>query len=455
MLVETPVETRPTLTRRRLRREVWRLAWPVIVQNFFQTLILTTDALFVGWLGTSSLAAMGVAWPIFWSSSAILFAIQVGALALVARAVGEGDPEKSRESAATALVAGLFLGLPLAAACSLGAEPLARLFSADPELVHRASLFLAVASLSLPFSILTHVGTAVLRGSGNTSTPMWVAGGVNLINIALNYLLIFGRYGFPELGITGAGVATLSARMVEGLVLAGWLCRRDAVIRLTLADLGRISRASLARFLRVTVPAMVEPLVLHSGFLVFSGLISSLGAASMAAHRVAVSIESFTFMPGFAFGIASATLVGQALGARRPRQAEVSCQEALRMAMLLMVGVGLAYLVAPVALARCFTTDPDVLPKVVTCLLLAGLEQPFMAVGLTLQGALRGAGDTRSTVYVAAVGVWAVRVPFVWLAVRHGFGLGGVWAVALVDWSIRAGIYWWLYRRGRWKAVAL
>lgn len=455
MPVEALVESPPTPGRLDLRRKIWQLAWPVLVQNLFQTLILITDALMVGWLGTTSLAAMGVAWPIFFTAGNLLNALGVATQALVARAVGERDPAKARANAATGLAAGMMLGLVFAWAGARGSHWMATFFSDDPEVVHGATLFLTVAFLATPFSVLATIATAVLRGAGNTATPMRVSGSVNLINIGLNYLLIFGHAGAPELGITGAAVATFCAKAVEGIVLLALLYHPRAPVPLAVSDFGRICRGSIARFARVTLPAVAEPLVLHSGFLLFSAMVAGLGAAAIAAHRIAVSIEALSFMPGFAFGVACATLVGQALGARRPREAEGSCRETLFMAAGLMTVIGLAYVAFPRQLAGLYGAEPNVTALVIGCLFIGALEQPFMAIGMVLQGALRGAGDTRSTVYVAAAGVWVVRVPFVWLAVRAGWGLTGVWLVALVDWGVRASAYSLLYRRGGWKAVRL
>ncbi|MBI5365803.1 MAG: MATE family efflux transporter [Planctomycetes bacterium] len=457
MPVDTLVYARPAppKARRSLRREVWKLAWPVLLQNFFQTLILVTDSLMVGSLGKEALAAMGAAWPIYWSAQSLLAAIQVGTLALVARSVGEEDEGKTRANSMTALVLGLVCGLVFAAAGSWGAYAMAACFSHEPEVVHLSGLFLEISLLALPFTAFAMVATSILRGAGDTATPMWVSGSVNLLNILLNWLLIFGKAGCPALGIPGSALATFAAKAVEGAVLLGLLFLPRGPAGLRLGDAARIGRASMARFFRVTVPAMVEPLVLHSGFLVFSAMVAALGAASMAAHRIAVSIESLSFMPGFSFGIACSTLVGQALGARQPRAAELSCRETLRMAVLMMSALGLVYVAFPRQLARCYIDDPEVLSLVVTCLLIGALEQPFMGISMSLQGALRGAGDTKSTVYVAALGVWCVRVPGTWLVTRLGWGLPGVWVVALVDWSVRSAAYALLYRRGHWKRVAL
>ena len=177
----------------------------------------------------------------------------------------------------------------------------------------------------------------------------------------------------------------------------------------------------------------------------------------MAAHRVALAVESLTFMGGYGFVMAASGLVGQALGEGRPDKADAALRECGRLALAVMVPMGLLFLAFPGVFTRVFAPGlPAVAGLAAACVRIAGVNQPFMALAMTLAGGLRGAGDTRSPVATAVVGVWLVRVPLAWaLAYPAGLGLRGIWITMIVDWAARTAVLGAVYLRGRWKAIKL
>lgn len=442
-----------------LRREILHLAWPVVLQNLSRTMMFLVDTFMIGRLGPEAVAAAGIVGPIFHTVAGVLGAVGVAATAVTARAWGEGDRGKQEREAATSLAAAGLAGIPLSAAGAWLLPAAAGLFPVPgaPALGGMAAGYLFWSGLSLFFFALDSAAAGVLRAAGRTRLPMAAALAGNALNILLNWIFIYGNLGAPAMGVAGAGLATAAALAFQSAVEAAALALRGSPVRIRLASFRGVTRSSLSRFARVALPAAVEPLVLQSGWLVYTRVVTLLGAAPLAAHRAAVTVEALTYMPGYAFAVAGSALVGQSLGAGRPDRAEAVLRETARLATALMSAAGAAFLVFPGPLVRPFVPGAEEVSGLAAlCLAISAFEQPFMATAMALGGGLRGAGDTRSPVAAAVLGVWLVRVPLSWaLAFPAGLGLPGIWITMIADWAARTVYFKILCRRGAWKRLSL
>ena len=442
-----------------LRREILRLAWPVVLQQAYRSVLFYVDMLMVGRLGATAMAAIGVAGPMIWTLSTVLGALAVGTTAVIARNTGAGDAARSRRDAGAALGMAVVAGAACTLAGWFGSPALAELFAIEgsPEATAMSARYMQVVSLGFIPMLVELTGSAVLRGAGNTRVAMLAALVANLLNVAGNYALIFGNWGFEPRGVVGAAISTAIAFGAEGALILAFLFSRASPVRLRPRDLWNVSRESVARILRLSLPAAVEPLILQTGFLGYTRIVTGLGVTSMAAHRAGIAVESASFLPGYGFAIACGAIVGQCLGAAHPAQAERACRETMRITIYLMSVLGIAFLVVPEFLVGLFLPgEPAAIRLGALSLATAAFEQPFMAAAMVLGGALRGAGDTRSPVLVAMVGMWAVRLPMAYLlAVTYGMGLVGIWITMTLDWSVRAVVFWILYKRGRWRTLVV
>jgi putative MATE family efflux protein len=447
--------------RRSLRREVLRQSWPLVLQNLSRTLMFIVDTAMIGRLDESSLAAMGVAGPVSFLVVSLLASLAVATVATVARAWGARDPAKAESEAAASALVALAVGLPLSLLGAFAVPELARLFpvEGDPRVTGSARAFLRFEGAAFLFVCLDLSASGILRGAGSTRVPMIATIAANAVNVFLNWVLIYGNLGAPALGMPGAGLATAVAMAVQGLVPFVFLWTPAAPVRLTLKSLRAVRRDDLARLLRLALPAALEPLVVQTGFLAFTRLVTLLGSSAMAAHRTAIAVESLTFMGGYGFVMAGSALVGQALGEGRPDRASRALFECSRFAVLAMSGVGVLFLLVPGLFVSIFISGPGTAGAAglaADCLRIAAVEQPFMALAMALAGGLRGAGDTRSPVAVAVVGLWLVRFPVAWaLAFPAGLGLQGIWITMIVDWAARSAVLGWSVARGRWKSIRL
>src|SRR5688572_1032875 len=335
------------LDRPALRREVWRQAWPLVLQNLSRMLMFWVDTAFAGRLDASAQAAMGVAGPISYTVVSVLAALSVGTIATVARAWGEKS--SAEEEASASAVLALAAGVPLTLLGVWLLPALATLFPMPdaPGATASAQAFLRWEAAAFVFLCLDLSASGILRGAGKTAVPMVAAVAANALNIPLAWMFMFGRLGAPRLGLEGAGVATAIAMAFQGLFTFGALWTSRSPIRLRLSGLARTGREELARLARVALPAAVEPLVLHAGFLAYTRLVTSLGETAVAAHRVALAVESLTFMGGYGFVMAASGLVGQALGEGRPDKADAALRECGRLALAVMLPMGALFLLIP------------------------------------------------------------------------------------------------------------
>ena len=446
---------RLALSEETLTRSILRLAGPAVAENLLVTMVWFVDTFLIGWLrNPAGLAAVALGSMFIHITESVFAALSISAVAMVARAWGAEKYEQGRRVGGQAITLAVMVALVVIALMWPNAEALMNLMGAEPEVVHLGSMYIRVILVTSVLGFPLRVLSGIMRGSGDTRTPMYITGIMNVWNVAAAYALVFGPGPFPSLGVLGAGIATASARVVGGglalyVVFAG---RRTVHIeprRVLQWDWGIVKE-----MIRLALPAAGEVLIIRAGSMAFTRIVSSLGTVPLAAHEIAVTVESLSFMPGFGFSVASTTMVGQSLGAKRPDLAEKSIRTSLKFALAIMGMVSLLFAFFGRQLVAIFGATPEVLDLAGLAVQLAALEQVSIAVQMVLGGSLRGAGDTRSPMVVSMIGTLFFRITTVYLfTIVFGWGLAGVWLGTAVDWAGRATLMYWMYRRGRWKTV--
>lgn len=434
-------------------RAIWTLAGPVILAFSLESIVGLCDALMVGRLGAAATAAVGLGVHVLSAVNLGMFAVGTGALAVVARHVGAGDRRAADHAVSQAVVAALGLSVVVATPVVAAAPALVALFGVAPEVAAEATPFVRLIVLAVPADAVVFTVAASLRAAGDTRTPLGIGTVVGLTNVLLAWILIFGRLGFPALGARGAAVATVAAFTTGAVLAVALLARGRLALRLR-RDRGLVDPGAIRRLLRVGYPAAVEHVLMQAGFLAYMVFAARYGTAAVAAYFIGVRILALAFLPGFGFGAAAGTLVGQALGAGRPADAARSARLATGLAMALMTAGALALLAFARPIARLFVDDPAVVDAAVSFIRMLALAQPLMAVDFTLGGALRGAGDTRVPLVAALVGFYGVRLALSALvAFVLGLDLAWLWATLLGDYLARAAIKTSRFRSGRWAHV--
>lgn len=449
-------------------REVLRLAAPAIGTSLLNTLVFVADRLMLARFDRAALASMQLQGPLMWSVASVFMALGVGTVALVARATGAGDLERARRIARAALRLALALGLLTAFGGLLGLDVLVRALGPDDlELQALSRDYLRVGMAMLPLEFVATAAAMIHHGHGDTRTPFVVGIVANLANVGANAILIFGAdlggLRVPPLGTEGAALGTALAFALETVLLVGNLARRRhplSIGPLRVLASRREHEESTRALVKLGVPAVIERLVVHAGFLAFAKAVTTLGELPMATNQAMVTIESICFLCADGFGVAAATVMGQRLGAGDVEGARRGGSAATGMAVTTITGLGLVIWATAAFTLPVFAPDPATGPALVAAgqdvMPILVLSQPFMSCSIVVAQGLRGAGDTRSPVVAAIGGGLFVRVGLAYgLTMGLDLGLSGIWWASMGDWIVRTAILLVVFARGRWTRLRL
>lgn len=437
-----------------LNRHMLELALPSLVENLLQTMLGFVDLVFVGQLGASAIAGVGLGIQWMFTLQVAFMGLAIGNTALVARAIGAGDPQEAERIAKQSLLIAALTSFGIGAFGFLFADDILHLMGATAEVTEIGAGFLRIVTTFSIVMAVMFIGGGTLRGAGDTRTPMLITGFINAINIALDYLLIFGNFGFPRLGTNGSAVATTIARGIGALLILYVLFKRGGALKLAARGGWGFHRDAIRRLLNIGGPAAAEQIVFQLGFITFSAVVLLLGTNDLAAQQIAFNVSGFSILPAFAFGVAALTLVGQNLGAKDPQRAEQCAWEALKSGTLWMCVMGVGFFFGRAFLVGMYNNDPEVQRLGEMLMIFIAIAQPFQAISIVWGSALRGAGDTRATLVITFIGIWVVRVCVGYLiGIVLGLGLFGVWIGWIADFLVRALLIVWRFRAGKWKTL--
>lgn len=438
------------------RTALLRLAWPAVLEMLLHTSVWTLDTVMVGRLGAVALSAVALGGQFCWTILFIIASLGTGTMILVARRVGAGDEEEALRIGGMALVLMVILSLVISIGMYFFAPSLFNLAGTEPDVTSQGIEYLRIVALSAVFILPAMAGTAILRGWGNTRTPLYIIGTSNAVNLVLDYILIFGHMGFPAMGVRGAAIASFLAHVVGFILVAWYLFIRWKAPGLSLRHLGKLQYTAARTLIRLSIPTGLEWFVIDGSRAAQSLIVASMGTSVLAAHQVTIVAESLSFMPGWGFAVATTILVGQSLGRGQREAAAEGARQGTILSLFAMGAFTILFLTVPRMLASLFTTDTAVISLSARCLMVTALSQPFIAIAENLAGALRGAGDTRSPFFVSSITSWGIRLPLTIVLVKIlNLPLPYVWATMVLDWLIRAGITGYLFKRGRWKEISI
>ncbi len=365
-----------------------------MAENLLVSMVFFSDTFMIGWLhDPSALAAVGLSSTFLQLVQAVFQALSVSATAQVAQLWGSGARDRAARVAAQAISLAMAVAVAVSAVFWVLAPHLFRLMSASEATAHLGALYMRLILLTSFAGYPLQVATGIMRGSGDTRTPMSITGLMNVWNVIAAGALIFGLGPLPALGVAGAGLATASARLLGGGLALGVLMRGQSLVHLRTGQLSQWDGRIVRSLVRQSLPTAGEAAVRQTGSLLFMRIVARLGDVALAAHQIAVNIESLSFMPGTGMSVAGTTLVGQSLGAGRAELAEKSTGRVIGFAALIMGGVGVVFALFGPAIAALFGSTPAVVAAAGSAIRIGALEQLPLAVMMTMSGCLRGAGD--------------------------------------------------------------
>ncbi len=437
-----------------LARKILLLTLPVTLGRQLENIIEMVNLFMIGKLGAEAISAYGISRTVTMVTSVSMMAVTTGTFSLVAQAIGAGSFKNASATAKQALGLLLLSSIVISPSGVLAAPYMLPALSVGPEVVQMGTPFLQVFYLGMPFMTLNYAITTCLHGAGDTRTPFYIGLLNNSVKLSISYLLIFGVFGLPRLGVTGAAVGDIVGRGV-GVIVGFWVLYSGRFGLTLLPETSYRPNWNLARrILKIGVPAAFQGFVRNGSSLVYVKLIAltKLSTPALAAFSIGRQIERVLRHTSLSFGTAATTLVGQSLGQKNPDQAERWGWTTMATAMVVVVTLSVpAVLFAP-QIIGVFTDVPDVIGIGVIYLFAIVLSEPFMCVGYTSAGGLQGAGETLPPFYYTVVSQWFVRLPIAYLlAFTFGYDINGIWG-ALIVFSITQGLLnLRKFAKGDWK----
>jgi putative MATE family efflux protein len=444
--------THQDFTQGNLNRAILLLAVPMVLEMVLESLFAVVDVAWVGRLGADAVATVGLTESMLALVMAIGMGVAMSATAMVARRIGEKDPEDAAIAAVQGIAVGLGISLVIGIPAGIFAPQLLAAMGASPAIVIAGSGYARIALGGCGAIVMLFLNNAIFRGAGDAAIAMrllWVS---NVINLALDPCLIFGLGPFPRLGVTGAALATFTGRSIGVLYQFYRLMRGTERIHV-LARHVRLNLRVMARLLKVSLTGMLQFAIANASWIGLVRIVSLFGAAAVAGYTVAIRIVIFFILPAWGLSNAAATLVGQNLGAKQPERAEQSVWRTGMYNMIFLGAIGVFFIVFATPIVRLFVgEDPSVVPIAALALRTLSCGNVGYAYGMVMLQAFNGAGDTLTPTIVNFFGFWVLELPLAWwLAVKVGIRAEGAFLSIVIAECAIAAASMALFRRGRWK----
>ena len=441
------------------RKLIISLTWPALAENFLSSLMSMADMIMVGGLGAYAISAVGLVIQPKFIMMAAFMAMNVGTTALVAQSKGARNPNEANRALNQSLILSIFMTIIVCTAVALTAEPLIRLIAGSElseKIIVEGLAYYRIQIYGFPTLALTFTMNAALRGAGNTRATFYNNTVANLVNVALNYCLINGHFGFPRMEVRGASLATVLGQCV-GLIMALYVViGGKQYIRLKLRNNWKIDFTMIKRIVNIGIPSFIEQIIMRVGALWFTTIVTALGDISYAAHMVAMNIQQLSFTTGMAFGTAATTLVGQSIGRKRIDLAKVYVRMTQVLGIIVSVVIAIFMFTCGKLLSRMYSDDMQIISLAADMVKIIAIVNPIMNARFIYASALRGAGDSKSAAIVTFIGVLLVR-PLVALLLVNviGMGLTGIWIALSSDFIISCAVIAIRYRKGKWTQLEI
>lgn len=428
------------------------LAWPTIFEQIMLTMVQYVDTAMVGSLGADATASVALNASCTWLLSGIMTAAGIGFSVQVSRHIGGGNLDKARQVVRQALTATAILGVCVTLLMQLIARRLPYWLGADPAIIPDAGLYLSTVTSVFALHLCSVVCSGIMRGAGDTRTPMLFNLFTNLLNIAGNALLIFptrpvtlGGRSFTMwgagLGVWGAAISTAFAAALTGCIMLGCIFFKPSPVRISIRGDYRPNRKIMRDAWFLALPAALERVTISVGQILVTYIVTSVGTAALAAHHLAVTAESLSYLPAYGLGVAATTLVAQSLGAGEKEMAYQYGRLCALFGVAFMAVGGVILFVFSTPLIQIFTRDAGVILQGAQLLRIVSVIEPFFAVSIVLFGVFRGAGDSKWPFYISIMGMWVVRLTLSWLFAKVlDWGLSGIWVAIDIDLFLRAAL---------------
>jgi putative MATE family efflux protein len=441
---------------------IGRLAYPVVLANLLQATVGIIDIWMVSRLGTQATAAVGMSRQLIMVVIISTAGLAVGNRTMVAQFTGAKRPDMVTRVAAQSIIVMFLAAAALSLVGILLGPLMLQVLGAGPEIVTLSIPYMRVYFTLCIFMLFNFMFNAMLQGAGDMRTPLVIMVVINVIHVFFNYMFIYGAGPFPEMGVTGAAMGTMASRFVGTMVGLGVLFSGRFAVKLSREASFRPDWDLISRMLRIGMPVAVQNVVRTLSNLGFLWVVTNSAAAefqreaNVAAYSVGIQSEAFSFMPAMALSVVATTLVGQAQGAKEPREAERRGWMTGVIGVAAMSAVGIVLFVFAPQVIAVFNEarDPLVTQAGVAYLRINALVEPFLALSIVMRGALDGAGDTRPPLYYTILAQWVIRLPLSYvLVMMTGVGINGAWYAMAMSTVVQGILTANRFRTNEWKLI--
>ena len=434
----------------------FQMAWPSSMEMVLIGLIGSADLIMVSHIGSEAIAAVGITTQPKFILMAFVMALNTGVTVIISRRKGQNRPKEANNVLMNALVMSVVMSFLMSLIGVFFADPILRIAGATDDYIHLAVRYFQLVSIGNFFTSVANTLTSAQRGAGNTKISMITNLTANIFNLVFNYLLVYGIGIFPELGVTGAGVATLIGNIIGFMIAIYSISRKSDFIQLQLKDI-KVNLTHMFELIRVSSSAFIEQIFIRGGFLAFSIIIAKLGTDAFATHQVVMNILSLSFAFGDGLSIASSTLVGQNLGKERPDLAMLYSKVLQRIGLLVAFVLAFLIIVFRLDILSLFSQGNEVVLHMGgPLMIIVGITVSFQILGVITIGTLRGAGDLKFTALLMMICIGFIRPICGYLfAITFGGGLMGAWLAILLDQSVRTMTSQQRFATGTWLSIRI
>ncbi|WP_138495671.1 MATE family efflux transporter [Paenibacillus pinistramenti] len=434
---------------------MFRLTWPIFLELLLFTLMGSVDTFMISSVSDDAVAGVGAANQIIWIAILVLEVIGNGAAIVVAQYLGSKKTVEAAQVTANAITINLAVGLVLSAVFLLSGGHMLKLMHVNGAILDYASDYIQIVGGGIFLQALINALSATIRTHGFTKQTMIVSLLMNVFHVAGNYVLIYGHFGFPAMGVQGAAISTVFSRFVC-LIIFFWLLYRVMEVRVRFHYYLNLSKLYIAKILKIGIPSAFESIVYQMCQLTFTMYVTYLGAEAMATRQYAVNISSYIYLFSMAIGMGTAIIVGHYVGSRRQQDAYTKVFQSVKWALAATIIVDLIIIAFRIPLFHLFTDDQAIIKLGAQVLLLSIVLETGRTVNIVIINSLRASGDAKFPVYMGLISMVCMSLPLGYLLVfQLHLGLAGIWlAIAADEWT-RAVIMYFRWRSRAWENYSL
>lgn len=449
-------------SKKSLISDISTIAAPVFIELLMGTLFGMVDMMMLGRSGdaattAASIASVGVTNQLIFIGLSLVQSLNIGGTTMVARYIGAKREDRIELVVKHVMIlTQILLVIPILFVGLGMTDPAMKFLGAQQDTLLIGRGYFRVISLGFIFQAFNFSIFAALRGSGDTKTPMKINIVANSFNVVGNAVLIYGLFGFPRLGVLGAGISTTLSQIIASLLLTRVIFNQSNLVHINLKHRFKFDKDIIYNLVKIGLPASLEQIAMRIGLLTFTKIIASLGTVAYATHQICISILNLSFTPGQAFGITASTLTGRSLGEEEPDKAEMYIKMSGKIGAVIAAILGILFFFFGEFVAGLYTDNREVVTEATKVLKLVAIIQPFQVSQLIIAGGLRGAGDTIWTLVSTFTGILVIRLIMAYIFVlKFGMGLQGAWLAVLIDQGIRWILINIRFRTGKWKLVTI